>query len=46
MGWSVHSTCDHAHVQTHVQTYIPYKQNMFACGDLPVHMYGHAHVEM
>jgi len=42
MGWSVHSTCDHAHVQT----YIPYKQNMFACGDLPVHMYVHAHADM
>ena len=41
MGWSVHSTCDDPHVKTH-----PYKQNMFACGDLPVHMYGHIHVDM
>ena len=25
---------------------IPYKQNIFACGGLPVHMHGHAHVDM
>ena len=42
MGWSVHSTCDDPHVQKN----IPSKQNMFACGDLPVHMYGHVHVDM
>ena len=41
-GGRVHSTCDHPHVQTN----IPYKQNMFACGDLPVHMHGHVHVYM
>ena len=41
-GGRVHSTCDHPHVQTN----IPYKQNMFACGNLPVHMHGHVHVHM
>ena len=42
MGWSVHSTYDHPHVQTN----IPYKQNTFAREDLLVHMYGHVHVDM